>query len=149
MIFRCGFVHCDPHPGNFILRRDGKLAILDWGQTHSFAPPFRRHLCRLVVHMAGEHHEAIAAEVVRGAIRDAAVLSCGGDAEAVAAALFSGDGEEPSAAAPPAAPAKPKATKSFLSVSRPGAKIKGASLPQGPGQDGGASPRTKAPEEWA
>ena len=63
MLLRHGHVHCDPHPGNFILRRDGKLAILDWGQTHSFAPPFRRHLCRLVVHMAGEHHEAIAAEV--------------------------------------------------------------------------------------
>lgn len=63
MLLRHGHVHCDPHPGNFILRRDGKLAILDWGQTHSFAPPFRRHLCRLVVHMTGEHHEAIAAEV--------------------------------------------------------------------------------------
>jgi aarF domain-containing kinase len=63
MLLRHGHFHCDPHPGNFILRADGKLAILDWGQTHSFAPPFRRHLCRLVVHMAGEHHEAIAAEV--------------------------------------------------------------------------------------
>ena len=63
MLLRHGHFHCDPHPGNFILQKDGKLAILDWGQTHSFAPPFQRHLCRLVVHMAGEHHEAIAAEV--------------------------------------------------------------------------------------
>ena len=63
MLLRHGHFHCDPHPGNFILQKDGKLAILDWGQTHSLAPPFQRHLCRLVVHMAGEHHEAIAAEV--------------------------------------------------------------------------------------
>ena len=26
-----GFFHCNPHPGNFIRMKDGKLAILDYG----------------------------------------------------------------------------------------------------------------------
>ena len=54
MLLRHGHFHCDPHPGNFILRADGKLAILDWGQTHSVAPPFRR-TCAAWSCMAGEH----------------------------------------------------------------------------------------------
>ena len=63
MVFRHGHFHCDPHPGNFILQKDGRLAVLDWGQTFSLAPPFRVHLCRLVTHMAGEAHENVAREV--------------------------------------------------------------------------------------
>lgn len=27
----CGLLHADPHPGNFLLTPDGRLAVLDWG----------------------------------------------------------------------------------------------------------------------
>jgi len=33
MIFRAGFVNCDPHAGNVMLLRDGRLALIDWGQV--------------------------------------------------------------------------------------------------------------------
>tara|TARA_B110000977_G_scaffold195548_1_gene274216 strand:+ start:4589 stop:7447 length:2859 start_codon:yes stop_codon:yes gene_type:complete len=63
MLCRHGHFHCDPHPGNFLLQKDGKLAILDWGQTQSIVAPFKQHVCRLVVHMVAEHHSEIANEV--------------------------------------------------------------------------------------
>ena len=33
MIFRDGFYHADPHPGNFLVMRDGRIAILDFGMV--------------------------------------------------------------------------------------------------------------------
>jgi len=30
-IFEFGFFHCDPHPGNFFVLRDGRVALLDYG----------------------------------------------------------------------------------------------------------------------
>jgi predicted unusual protein kinase regulating ubiquinone biosynthesis (AarF/ABC1/UbiB family) len=35
MILRHGHYHSDPHPGNFMLAKDGRLVILDWGQTQA------------------------------------------------------------------------------------------------------------------
>jgi aarF domain-containing kinase len=46
-----------------MLRRDGKLAILDWGQTQIAPASYRAHLCRLVIHMCAEDPHAIAHEV--------------------------------------------------------------------------------------
>jgi len=33
MIFRAGFVNADPHAGNVMLLTDGRIALIDWGQT--------------------------------------------------------------------------------------------------------------------
>ena len=63
MLLRHGHYHSDPHPGNLMLRRDGKLAILDWGQTQIAPASYRAHLCRLVIHMCAEDPRAIANEV--------------------------------------------------------------------------------------
>lgn len=35
-LFRHGFLHADPHPGNFIVNED--LWVLDWGNTRAFTP---------------------------------------------------------------------------------------------------------------
>ena len=32
-IFRQGEFHTDPHPGNVVLLEDGRVGLLDWGQT--------------------------------------------------------------------------------------------------------------------
>ena len=32
MIFEDGFYHADPHPGNILLRPDGKMGLIDFGQ---------------------------------------------------------------------------------------------------------------------
>ena len=63
MLLRHGHYHSDPHPGNFILQKDGKLAILDWGQTQVAPDAYRMHLCRLVVAMAAEDYPRVADEV--------------------------------------------------------------------------------------
>lgn len=59
----CGHFHSDPHPGNFILRGDGKLCILDWGQTKRVSDKERLHMCRLALKMSTEDYNGIAAEV--------------------------------------------------------------------------------------
>lgn len=38
MIFRDGFFHCDPHPGNLIVEPDGGLAIIDFGMHERLDP---------------------------------------------------------------------------------------------------------------
>lgn len=63
MLLRHGHYHSDPHPGNFIVAKDGRLAILDWGQTQVAPEAYRLHLCRLVVSMVAEDYPKIAEEV--------------------------------------------------------------------------------------
>jgi predicted unusual protein kinase regulating ubiquinone biosynthesis (AarF/ABC1/UbiB family) len=42
-----GFVHADPHPGNFLLRDDGRLGIVDFGACVALSESTRRRLCDL------------------------------------------------------------------------------------------------------
>ena len=38
MMFRDGFFHCDPHPGNLIVDREGRIAIIDFGMNERLTP---------------------------------------------------------------------------------------------------------------
>jgi predicted unusual protein kinase regulating ubiquinone biosynthesis (AarF/ABC1/UbiB family) len=38
MMFRDGFFHCDPHPGNLIVDRAGRIAIIDFGMNERLEP---------------------------------------------------------------------------------------------------------------
>jgi ubiquinone biosynthesis protein len=38
MIFRDGFFHCDPHPGNLIVEPSGRIAIVDFGMHERLDP---------------------------------------------------------------------------------------------------------------
>ena len=38
MIFRDGFFHCDPHPGNLMVTLDGRIGIVDFGMNRRIAP---------------------------------------------------------------------------------------------------------------
>ncbi len=38
MMFRDGFFHCDPHPGNLIVDGEGRIAIIDFGMNERLAP---------------------------------------------------------------------------------------------------------------
>jgi predicted unusual protein kinase regulating ubiquinone biosynthesis (AarF/ABC1/UbiB family) len=38
MIFRDGFFHCDPHPGNLLVDEDGRIGILDFGMNKRLSP---------------------------------------------------------------------------------------------------------------
>src|SRR5262245_21395502 len=38
MMFRDGFFHCDPHPGNLIVDGEGRIAIVDFGMNERLPP---------------------------------------------------------------------------------------------------------------
>ena len=58
-----GQVHADPHPGNFLVTPEGKLALLDFGCTLTLEPRERAAYARLVIAIAGGNQEAAANEL--------------------------------------------------------------------------------------
>lgn len=58
-----GHVHADPHPGNFLVTPDGKLALLDFGCTLSLDRAERGAYARLVIAIAGANHTAAGKEL--------------------------------------------------------------------------------------
>lgn len=47
-LFRGGLLHADPHPGNFIIRPDGRLGLLDYGCVKVFPLAFLRSFAKMV-----------------------------------------------------------------------------------------------------
>ncbi|KAF6001247.1 hypothetical protein F1559_001782 [Cyanidiococcus yangmingshanensis] len=47
MILVDGIFHADPHPGNFIVMQDGRIALIDFGQVKRIREFVRRRLCWL------------------------------------------------------------------------------------------------------
>ena len=58
-----GHVHADPHPGNFLVTPDGKLAMLDFGCTLALSPDERRAYARLVFAIAGNDSDGAATQL--------------------------------------------------------------------------------------
>lgn len=58
-----GHVHADPHPGNFMVTTDGKLALLDFGCTLELGAAERAAYARLVLAIAGANQAAAAREL--------------------------------------------------------------------------------------
>ena len=58
-----GHVHADPHPGNFLITTDGKLALLDFGCTLELGAAERTAYARLVLAIAGGNTAAAAREL--------------------------------------------------------------------------------------
>lgn len=46
--FLCRVIHADTHPGNFIVRPDGTLGVLDFGAVKHFSEPFWKCFCNAV-----------------------------------------------------------------------------------------------------
>jgi len=59
-----GFFHADPHPGNLLATRDGKLAYLDFGMMSEIRPPQRYGLIEAVVHMVNRDFNGLAHDYV-------------------------------------------------------------------------------------
>ncbi|KAI7842632.1 hypothetical protein COHA_003736 [Chlorella ohadii] len=59
-----GFYHADPHPGNLLRTRDGKLAYLDFGMMGEVDATIRRGLMRATLHLVNREFEALADDFV-------------------------------------------------------------------------------------
>jgi ubiquinone biosynthesis protein len=58
-----GQVQADPHPGNFLVTQDGKLALLDFGCMLELSPAERASYARLVIAIAGGNKTGAATEL--------------------------------------------------------------------------------------
>ena len=56
-----GLFQADPHPGNILVRRDGKVALLDFGLTKELLDPVRLGFARLVLASNGRDPAAVLA----------------------------------------------------------------------------------------
>ena len=58
MIFRLGKFHSDPHPGNILVRPDGRtVSLIDFGQTKELEDATRLDFARLVLALAHDREE--------------------------------------------------------------------------------------------
>ncbi len=48
MVFKDGFYHADPHPGNILVRQDGALVLLDFGATGRIGANMREGILSLI-----------------------------------------------------------------------------------------------------
>ncbi|MCS6958350.1 MAG: AarF/ABC1/UbiB kinase family protein [Aquificaceae bacterium] len=48
MVFNDGFFHADPHPGNFLVMKDGSIALLDYGMVGTLSNMDRLNLFQLM-----------------------------------------------------------------------------------------------------
>lgn len=60
-IFRFGFFHADPHPGNFLVQRGGRIAFIDFGLAGQISQDERHALAELFSATLAEDYERVAA----------------------------------------------------------------------------------------
>ncbi|MBL7808393.1 MAG: AarF/ABC1/UbiB kinase family protein [Saprospiraceae bacterium] len=48
MVFKDGFYHADPHPGNILVSPDGSITLLDFGATANLSPQIRKGITQLI-----------------------------------------------------------------------------------------------------
>ena len=63
-LLELGYFHADPHPGNLLVTKDGKLALIDFGLCASVPLPDTRNITLAIVHLmqgdvGGLIHDAI------------------------------------------------------------------------------------------
>ncbi len=55
-----GFFHADPHPGNILVQRDGRIVLLDFGLAKELPPGFAAGVARLTAAIMSGDHAAVA-----------------------------------------------------------------------------------------
>lgn len=58
-IFEHGFFHADPHPGNVMVLRDGKICFLDFGMMGMILPKHRNYLSNIMLGIVNQDAEGI------------------------------------------------------------------------------------------
>ncbi len=82
MLLVQGFLHADPHPGNLLVDRDGRIVFLDWGMVVPLRPATRERIVRVALATARQDIDGmingmyelgmIDPDISRAEIRDAA-----------------------------------------------------------------------------
>jgi ubiquinone biosynthesis protein len=65
MIFRDGFYHADPHPGNLLILADGRIGLLDCGMVGRIDDGLREQLENLLIAAASKDSRRLADLVIR------------------------------------------------------------------------------------
>ncbi|KAL1530023.1 hypothetical protein AB1Y20_000948 [Prymnesium parvum] len=65
MLLDTGVLHCDPHPGNLLRTKDGKLCILDWGMTQNVPEDLQYSLIEFIAHVNAEDYDAMPEDFVK------------------------------------------------------------------------------------
>ncbi len=60
-----GFFHADPHPGNLLALRDGRLAYLDFGMMSEVSHDARTGLIQAVVHLVNRNFASLSKDFVK------------------------------------------------------------------------------------
>ncbi|NET60342.1 MAG: AarF/ABC1/UbiB kinase family protein [Symploca sp. SIO2E6] len=60
-----GFFHADPHPGNLLATKDGKLAYIDFGMMSEVKPYQRYGLLEAIVHLVNRDFDGLASDYVK------------------------------------------------------------------------------------
>jgi ubiquinone biosynthesis protein len=68
MIFRDGFFHCDPHPGNLLLLPDGRVGIVDFGMHQRIEPAALAGLRKNVLASVRRDADLYAESLVEGGL---------------------------------------------------------------------------------
>lgn len=77
-----GFYHADPHPGNLLRMKDGRLCYLDFGMMGEVDVNIRRGLIRATLHLVNREYAALADDFIT-----LGMLPSDADREAVVPAL--------------------------------------------------------------
>ncbi len=77
-----GFYHADPHPGNIIVLKDGRVALIDFGMAGSITPKNMRNIRKMVLSIVS--HEV---DQLMDALNDMGFIKPGADKKRLASAL--------------------------------------------------------------
>ena len=64
-VFEHGFYHADPHPGNFILMKDGRVGLIDFGNVGKCTPEMIDDLLLLVVTLSRRNYHGLARWILK------------------------------------------------------------------------------------
>ena len=64
MIFRDGFYHADPHPGNLLILPHGIIGILDVGMVYQLTPPLREDMEDLLIAISKVNAEQLSSTLI-------------------------------------------------------------------------------------
>lgn len=64
MLLELQSLHCDPHPGNLLRTKDGRLCILDFGMTLDIAPTLQYSLLEYVAHLTSNDFDKLPEDFV-------------------------------------------------------------------------------------